>query len=63
MLDSTYLVNRMGSRIYSPQRCAKTLDVINGHQVTAEKRLESLDEQLKLLIIPVEFDITGGLGM
>ncbi|PNX76337.1 hypothetical protein L195_g032283 [Trifolium pratense] len=39
-------------RIYGPQRWAKALDDINGHQVAAGKRLESLDEQL-MLIIPV----------
>ncbi|PNX67317.1 hypothetical protein L195_g063460, partial [Trifolium pratense] len=35
-----------------PQRWAKTLDDINGHQVAAGKRLGSHDEQL-MLIIPV----------
>ncbi|PNX68393.1 hypothetical protein L195_g063957, partial [Trifolium pratense] len=47
----------VGSRIYSPQRRAKALDDIYGHQVAAGKRLESLDEQL-MLIIPVDFDVT-----
>ncbi|PNX79605.1 hypothetical protein L195_g035591 [Trifolium pratense] len=36
----------------SPQRWAKTLDGIYGHQVAAGKQLESHDEQL-MLIIPV----------
>ncbi|PNX82934.1 hypothetical protein L195_g038971 [Trifolium pratense] len=41
-----------GASTFNPQRWAKALDDINGHQVAAGKRLESLDEQL-MLIIPV----------
>ncbi|PNX66865.1 hypothetical protein L195_g063252, partial [Trifolium pratense] len=40
----------------APQRRAKALDDINGHQVAAGKRLVSLDEQL-LLIIPVSLTL------
>ncbi|PNX86518.1 hypothetical protein L195_g042596, partial [Trifolium pratense] len=56
VLMNTYLVNRVRSRIYSPQRRAKALDGIYGHQVAAGKRLVSLDEQL-MLIIPVNLPL------
>ncbi|PNY17854.1 hypothetical protein L195_g014607 [Trifolium pratense] len=46
----------------TPTLKAKILDGINDHQVAAEKRLESLDEQL-MLIIPVGFDVTRGIGI
>ncbi|MCI10463.1 hypothetical protein A2U01_0031556 [Trifolium medium] len=41
-----------GAPTLNPERWAKALDGINGHQVAAEKRLKSHDEQL-MLIIPV----------
>ncbi|PNX92343.1 hypothetical protein L195_g015478 [Trifolium pratense] len=53
----------------NPQRWAKALDDINGHQVAAGKRLESHDEQLMLIIsvtvvtIRVGIVIVGGSNM
>ncbi|PNY13428.1 hypothetical protein L195_g010082, partial [Trifolium pratense] len=52
VLNDTYLANDNEMCIYGPQCWAKALGGINGHQVAAGKRLESLDEQL-MLIIPV----------
>ncbi|PNX62687.1 hypothetical protein L195_g053112, partial [Trifolium pratense] len=37
-----------------PQRWAKALDGINGHQVAARKRLKSHDEQLMPIILVVD---------
>ena len=44
-IKNAYLANEVESHIYSPQRWAKTLDGINGHQVAAGKRLGGLDVQ------------------
>ncbi|PNX95518.1 xylem cysteine proteinase 1-like protein, partial [Trifolium pratense] len=43
--NNTYLENEVEVCIYSPQRWAKVLDGINGHQVAAGMWLMSLDEQ------------------
>ncbi|MCI55399.1 hypothetical protein A2U01_0076649, partial [Trifolium medium] len=46
----TYLTPLQEWSIYSLQCWAKALDGINGHQLAAEKRLKSHDEQLMLII-------------